>query len=48
MKTNTDINLMIARLEGRIEGTSRCGGDTHLDEKRLEALLWVMDGADKL
>ena len=43
MKTNEEVNLMIARLEGRIEG----GGDEYDNGIKLEALKWVVGGVDK-
>ena len=46
MKTNEEVKLMIARIEGRIKATG-CG-DPYSDMQKLEALKWVIDEADKL
>lgn len=45
MKTNEEIRLMIARLEGRMESN---GEGYYENGIKLEALKWVMDGVDKL
>lgn len=44
MKTEEEINLMIARLEGRIEG----GGDEYDNGIKLETLKWVVGEVDTL
>jgi hypothetical protein len=48
MKTETEINLMIARIEGRIEGISALGGDTYSNEMILNALKWVIGEVEKI
>jgi hypothetical protein len=48
MKTNEEVYLMIARIEGRIEGTNLSGGDSYSDKICLTALLWVMGEVEKL
>jgi len=48
MKTNEEVNLMIARIEGRIEGKDIGGRDTYSDKVLLDALKWVMGGVDTL
>jgi hypothetical protein len=46
MKTEEEVKLMIARIEGRLE---RAGcGDPYSDMQRLEALKWVMGEVEKL
>jgi hypothetical protein len=46
MKTNEEVNLMIARLEGRIEGMDE--RDPYSEQIKLEALKWVIGEVDKL
>jgi hypothetical protein len=41
MKTEDEINIMIARIEGRIEATYE--GDPYSDVQKLSALKWVME-----
>jgi len=48
MKTEEEVNLMIARIEGRIEGLNTGGGDPYSDRFVLDALKWVIGEIDKL
>ena len=42
MKTEEEVKLMMARIEGRLEG----GSDSYTDGIKLETLKWVMGGMD--
>ena len=46
MKTEEEVKLMMARIEGRIEGMN--GRDPYAEQIKLEALKWVMGEVDKL
>jgi hypothetical protein len=46
MKTEDEVKLMIARIEGRIEAIG--GGDAYSDMQKLETLKWVMGEVDRL
>ena len=46
MKTNEEVKLIIARIEGRIEGMDE--GDPYTEQIKLEALKWVIGEVDKL
>jgi hypothetical protein len=48
MKSEEEVKLMIARIEGRIEGLGIGGGDPYSTMQRLEALKWVVGDVDKL
>ena len=44
MKTNEEVKLMIARIEGRLEGS----GDLYENEIKLETLKWVLGEVEKI
>ncbi len=46
MKTEEEVKLMIARIEGRIEGMDE--GDPYPEQIKLEALKWIMGEVEKI